>query len=104
MYGDSVHSIRTCISIIHDGTIDLCASTTSTPLMDTLEIGYESHTKVSYNSTLDYTTISLPVDVLADANEPTSHASHHSLIIVQSPLPILDTTMRVVFHPLYPVS
>ena len=82
VYGDSMHTMRTCISIIRNGTINIYNPTTSTPLLDTVVIGYGSHIEVSYNSTLDYEAISLPVDLLANADKSISNVSHHSLFIV----------------------
>ena len=104
VYSDIVHAMRTCVIVIRDGTVNLYAPTTSTPLLDTVTIGYGSHIEVSYNSTLDSATISLPINVLADSNEPISHASHHSLVIEQLSPPDSRYHKAVVPHPDYPTS
>ena len=75
--------MRTYVSIIRDGVVNLYALTTFTTLLNIVSIGYGSHIEVYYNSILEYATISLPVDVLADTNEPISNASYHSFIIAQ---------------------
>ena len=64
IFGDKVHALRTCITLLRKGTFNDADCTLGTTVSPELDMGYGAIIQPSYNNVLDSYTIDLNVDIL----------------------------------------